>query len=86
MRYVKQMPLQSELDDQRLECGIWQSDANVCELQSDVAGACDTSGLYYGTNDERETKFCARHFYRVVVSGDGESSTGWWTANRRLYQ
>jgi hypothetical protein len=41
-------------------------------LRSDARGVCDPSGFFYGTSDE--PKFCARHFYLEVVSGDGETN------------
>jgi hypothetical protein len=70
------MPFYSELDDSQTDCGLWESETNVCEFQGErgTVGACDTSGLYYGTTDSREPKFCARHFYQLVVSGDGTTN------------
>jgi hypothetical protein len=53
---------------------LWQSNENICEFQDDPPNACDPSGLFYGTTDSREPKFCARHFYQQVVAGDGESN------------
>ena len=73
MKLVKQLPFQSMLDGDLLDCGLWQSDRNVCEFERDEAGKCDTSGFYYGTDDPVGPMFCARHFYQLVVNGDGSS-------------
>jgi hypothetical protein len=76
MKYIKALPYNSVLDEDELTCGLWKSKENVCEYQHmyDDAGLCDTSGYYYGTADEYEPKFCARHFYQNVVSGDGKDN------------
>lgn len=75
MKFIKLLPFDSILDDDKLDCGLWQSKKNICEFQSDLkVQKCDTSGFYYGTTDELEPKFCARHFYQLVVSGDGKSN------------
>ena len=72
MKPIKLLPYTSVLDTEETLCQLWQSDNNVCEFQTDAAvGLCDTSGIYYGTDDSREPKFCARHFYQRVVSGNG---------------
>lgn len=73
MKFIKLMPFHSELDWNKFDTAVYQSSKNVCEFQSsqDQDGKCDPSGHYYGTSDEREPKFCARHFYRLVVNGDG---------------
>jgi hypothetical protein len=72
MKLIKLLPYTSVLDGNETPCQLWQSDNNECEFQTDSsAGLCDTSGMYYGTDDLREPKFCARHFYQRVVSGNG---------------
>ena len=70
MKLIQQLPFESQFDDQRLECGLWQSDENICDLNGGST-ICDPSSLYYGTLDSREPHFCARHFYQEVVIGDG---------------
>lgn len=79
MKYVKHLPFKSELDGVQTETALWKSEENACEMydpqqvtQIDGVGECDNSGLYYGTGSELEPKFCARHFYQIVVNGDGK--------------
>ena len=38
-------------------------------------GACDTTGISYGTTEETDPKVCARHFYQEVVHGDGRTNS-----------
>ena len=81
MKFKKEMPFKSVLENNdKLEVGLWQSDKNVCEYSSeymadptDTEGVCDDSSYYYGTTDEREPMFCARHFYQIVVYGFGKT-------------
>jgi hypothetical protein len=78
MRYLKTLPFCSKLDDTVHEIAIYEVELkdgeNPCEFPGRDRGRCDTSGLVYGTEDPREPKFCARHFYRQVVSGDGSTN------------
>jgi hypothetical protein len=74
MKYIKDMPFYSVLGEDQTDCGLWQSDENICELKDDPPNVCDHSGLFYGTTDSREPKFCARHFYQHLVAGDGETN------------
>jgi len=73
MEFVTNMPFDSVLGDDTLSVALWKSDKNVCEYSKDSTN-CDTSGLYYGTDDVDEPKFCARHFYMNIVSGNGKSN------------
>jgi hypothetical protein len=74
MKLLRQLPFETEYDDDdRLDCGVWRSDKNICEYKSDEAGICDPSGMYYGTLDPREPHFCARHFNQNVAKGDSEA-------------
>jgi hypothetical protein len=63
------MPFTSLHDNIKLEVGLWRADQNQCELAGKTN--CDDSGLYYGTLDQIEPKFCARHFYQEVISCEG---------------
>lgn len=74
MRLVKNMPFFSVIDDWKDDCCLWQSDQNICDAKDDDEGVCDPSGMFYGTGDGREPKFCARHFYQGVVNGSGVAS------------
>lgn len=71
---VATLPFCSFLDGDTTTCALWKSMENICEHKDGTSGLCDTSKLYYGTDDILEPKFCARHFYQLVVSGDGESN------------
>ena len=71
MRYIKPLPFRSQYEtDDPLDCALWQSDTTICEFNA-AGEHCDPSGLYYGTTDEREPKFCARHFYLQVIAEAG---------------
>jgi len=78
MKFIKLMPFEAELDGDKLPCGLWQNDnPNTCEFFTDPpseAGACYNTGFFYGTDNELEPKFCARHFYQIVVSGDSKGN------------
>ena len=74
MKFLKDMPFYSELGGDKTDCALYQGNENICDLQDDSRGACDPSGMFYGTTDSREPKFCARHFYQEVVSGDGTTN------------
>ena len=65
MKFIKLLPYVSTYDGQEHEVALWESDKNECEYNNED-GKCDTSGLYYGTGDSHEPKFCARHFYQSV--------------------
>ena len=72
LKHVKQMPFFSFLDGHKLEVCLWKSKHLICEF--DGKGRCDESGYFYGTLDSREPKFCARHFYQEIVSGNGKTN------------
>lgn len=76
MKYIKTLPLASELDGDKLPVALWQSDENVCELKPEVSTPEeDCQGtMFFGTEDEREPKFCAYHFFIECTSGDGKSN------------
>ena len=73
MKFVRDLPFASVLGEDSLDCVLWESAENACELENED-GLCDPSGYYYGTSDSREPKFCARHFYLRIVNGDGEAN------------
>jgi hypothetical protein len=75
LKYIKNLAFYSVIDGQDiLDVAIWESKEHICEFQNGVnepeIGNCDTSHIYYGTSNENDPKFCARHFYKNV-SGDG---------------
>ena len=76
MKFIKLMPFESEMDGDKTPCGLWSGEDNLCDYNDKArsAGNCDDSGFYYGTDNELEPKFCARHFYQFVVSGDGKTN------------
>lgn len=47
-----------------LDQAAWRCSRNVCDCAGD--GWCDGTGFYYGTSDEGEPKFCARHFFSGI--------------------
>ena len=69
---IKTLPMVSVLDDIEEPIALWHNDRNVCELNED--GTCSTGTRFYGTEDMREPKFCYRHFFTQIVSGDGKTN------------
>lgn len=73
MKFIKVLPFYSELDNDFLDCGLWEEEYNICELQED--GKCLKNNTeFFGTTDSTEPKFCFRHFRLDVVSGDGKTN------------
>lgn len=50
-------------NDSELDCGMWWSDVPACEF--DDENCLNSCGLYFGTMDSREPKFCAYHFFSM---------------------
>lgn len=73
MQFIKALPVYSLLDDNVMDVGLWESAKNICEFATDPNEFC-VEGNYYGTTDEYEPKFCAKHFFGEVVSGDGKTN------------
>jgi hypothetical protein len=69
--FVARLPfrsIQKDFPEFVYDCGLWKSKENICELRGDNGlGVCDISGLFYGTTEAVDTKFCARHFYMEVL-------------------
>lgn len=80
MKYITKLPFESfgQDDDFGLDCVVYKSPKPVCEFttEPEKMGLCDDSGHYYGTSDEREPKFCARHFYQNVVGSKKQKYDG----------
>ena len=57
--------LPEDRDNSELDVAMWQSDSNICECQGDGGHLeCQTrDGIYFGTSDSREPKFCPAHFF-----------------------
>jgi hypothetical protein len=68
--FIKSLPFKTVFtlhgSEEEGEVALWQSGANICELRSENLGACDTSGYYYGTEEEFGRKFCSRQAYHSV--------------------
>jgi hypothetical protein len=76
MKYTKEAPFSTVLDGDVIPTHLYrreEGELNPCDCQNDKE-SCDNSGIYYGTDDEREPKFCARHFFQVVASGNGKTN------------
>lgn len=76
MRCITTLPFVSVMEGQCLDVAIWQPEPGepCCEYTNTQLGACDTSGISYGTDDPHAPIFCARHFYQYAVAGDGVSA------------
>lgn len=47
--------------DSDLDVAIWHSDTNACEFHEE--GCLTHHGIYFGTSDSREPKFCPLHYF-----------------------
>ncbi len=78
MKLLMMQPFMTELNHELSDCAIWSSATHLCAFQDKVndptIGNCDQSHIYYGTSDSQDPKFCARHFYLLIASGDGETT------------
>jgi uncharacterized protein YukJ len=75
MQFIKILPFKTQLEGSTdLLIGLWQSDKNICEYKLDEKGKCDNSDMYYGTDYQTDPMVCARHFYQIVVNGDGKTN------------
>ena len=53
----------NDKDRSELDSALWYSSTNVCEFNEPLN--CITEhGLYFGTSDEREPKFCPFHYFQ----------------------
>lgn len=66
MKYLQLLNLEARLPDEKegegLDCAMFHSPENICELQ-DTHDCITDNGLYFGTSDSREPKFCPRHYF-----------------------
>lgn len=44
---------------------LYRGDYTSEAREDEAAGACDPSGVFYGTESPYEPVFCARHFYAM---------------------
>ena len=68
IKFVQLLNLVSYIDgdreDSELDAAMFWSKTNICEVQDPVAGGCVTlNGLYFGTSDSHEPKFCPAHYF-----------------------
>ena len=72
MKHLRNLPLNSKLDDTLLPVALWQheKDNYGCEFGCKMK----EGDVLFGTDDEREPKFCANCFFLKVVSGDGKDN------------
>jgi hypothetical protein len=54
--------LPEDKENSSLDTAMWYSNENLCE-RADEGGCITKNGLYFGTQDSREPKFCPRHFF-----------------------
>ena len=55
--------LPEDAENSALDTAMWQSNQNLCERADE--GQCITkNGIYFGTPDSHEPKFCPRHFFQ----------------------
>jgi hypothetical protein len=75
IKHFRDQPFVSVVEGQYdWPCVAWTGEDCVCELRGQGLGVCDTTGIFYGTDEGTDPKFCARHFYQEVVHGDGRSN------------
>lgn len=62
--------LPEDRENSEIDVAMWHSDENICALKDDAAVTqfdgtdCITKhGIYFGTSDSREPKFCPAHYF-----------------------
>lgn len=66
MRYIQNIDnlswkIEGETTENEFLVAIFYSSENICDL---LDSDCITfHGIYFGTDDEREPKFCPRHYF-----------------------
>jgi hypothetical protein len=60
---LKEEDLRDGEEPTSFEIGLWRSEANECDDQAGSTPCEITAGIFYGTSDVRDPKFCPRHFY-----------------------
>lgn len=76
MQYIETLQgitshIDGDKENTELDIAIWQADSNICELHDpqhmtqvpDTGECLTTHGIYFGTSDGREPKFCPAHFF-----------------------
>lgn len=71
MKLIKSLPWTVALtnsdgtknQDSELDAAVFTADENICEMKQ--SGCCDTCGMYYGSSNEADPKFCAKHYYHA---------------------
>lgn len=71
MKLITILSFVSTIDDSEFSVAAWESPKNICDIDD---SSCLVTGLYFGTDDSREPKFCPRHYFLDIVSGDGHSN------------
>lgn len=85
MKFLQVLPFISEMDggENNTDVAVYSSDKpEYCEFyyqgepekKSPNHTDCGSDSLFWGTSDEREPKFCTKHFFNNVVIGDGKSN------------
>ena len=66
MKFIQELKLQAFLKEDKensiLNCGLWYSEINQCEQRDKEC--ITTHGIYFGTTDNTEPKFCPLHFFK----------------------
>ena len=60
---LKEEDLRDGEEPTYFEIGLWRSKANECDDLGEATPCETTAGIFYGTSDARDPKFCPRHFY-----------------------
>lgn len=56
--------------ENRVPLAVYIGSVDSCELKE--SGDCIDNGLLFGDEDPNSAVFCARHFHRLHIVGDGQ--------------
>lgn len=72
MKLVRMMPWALKLDDNTLDCALYEGGPSQCEMLGE--GECSTALYYLGSSDGHDLRFCLSHYFKI----NGDNEAGNW--------
>ena len=66
MKLIQHLNLKAYIEGEQnsdLDVAMFWSSDNICEMSNPENDCITMNGLYFGTPDKHETKFCPKHFF-----------------------
>lgn len=84
IKHLAELPLVSYMDDNEFQVNVFSAETNICEMfeaprpddcsNDALTASASQNGMFFGTDDSHEPKFCAKHYFGSVNDGDGKSN------------